>query len=83
MDLAEYLAIVPVAMTISYLSFLPLGVGVGQIAFYELFSWFGRATPQQGATLCTALQGYLLLFSLIGALTYVGFRRREGAASCA
>lgn len=76
MDLAHYFFIVPVTMTAAAIPILPGGIGVGQVAFYKLFQWVGMANPQQGATLCTAMQVYTILFNCTGAFFYLKFKRQ-------
>lgn len=76
MDLAHYFFIVPVTMTISAVPILPGGIGVGQVAFFKLFQWVGMANPQQGATLCTVMQVYTILFNCTGAFFYLKFKRQ-------
>ncbi len=80
MDIAHYLFIVPVVMTVSAVPILPGGIGVGQVAFFKLFEWTGMANPQQGATLCTVMQVYTILFNCTGAFFYLRFRRQPTLA---
>lgn len=75
LPLTAYFFVVPVALTVSAVPLLPGGLGVGQVAFFTLFRWLGSDTPEQGATLCTAVQLYTILFNCVGALVYVRFRR--------
>jgi hypothetical protein len=49
---------------------------VGQVAFYTLFQWVGSTNPEQGATLCTLMQVYTILFNCIGAFFYLKFKRK-------
>jgi glycosyltransferase 2 family protein len=76
LDLGHYFFIVPIGLTVSAIPLLPGGIGVGQVAFYKLFQWTGVANPEQGATLCTLLQIYTILFNCVGAIFYLKFRRR-------
>lgn len=75
MDLARYFFVVPIGLTVSAIPVLPGGIGVGQVAFFTLFSWVG-ANPEQGATLATLMQVYTILFNCIGAFFYFKFKRR-------
>ena len=76
MDLAHYFFIVPITMVVSAVPILPGGIGVGQVAFYKLFQWCGMANPEQGATLCTVMQIYTILFNCTGAVFYLKFKRQ-------
>jgi glycosyltransferase 2 family protein len=75
-DLAHYFFVVPVGLTISAIPLLPGGIGVGQVAFFTLFKWTGMPNPEQGATLCTLLQVYTILFNCLGAVFYLKFKRK-------
>ena len=76
---SAYFFIVPVALTVSAVPVLPGGLGVGQVAFFTLFSWIGTADPGQGATLCTLFQIYTLIFNCLGAIFYLKFKRKPAA----
>lgn len=80
-DLAHYFFVVPIGLTVSAIPVLPGGLGVGQVAFYSLFKWTGLPNPEQGATLCTLMQVYTILFNCIGAIFYLKFKRRPGAVA--
>lgn len=74
--MSQYFFIVPVGLTVSAVPLLPGGIGVGQVAFYKLFEWTGAADPRQGATLCTLMQLYTILFNCIGAVFYLKFKKK-------
>ncbi len=76
LSLSQYFFVVPIGLTVSAAPILPGGIGVGQVAFYTLFQWAGLQNPEQGATLCTLIQIYTILFNCIGAFFYVRFRRQ-------
>jgi len=80
MTFAQYLFIIPLAMTATAVPLLPGGIGVGQVAFYTLFQWMDVANPKQGGTLCTLLQIYTILFSLLGLFPYLRYRRNPAPA---
>lgn len=84
--LAQYFFIVPVGLTVSAIPLLPGGIGVGQVAFFTLFSWLGVKNPEQGGTLCTLLQVHLILFNCLGAYFYLRFKSsrpvKELATGC-
>lgn len=79
MTFSQYLFVVPLAMTVTAVPLLPGGIGVGQFAFYTLFQWMGVANPDQGGALCTLLQIYTLLFSLLGLFPYIRYRHNPVA----
>ncbi|MBY0370072.1 flippase-like domain-containing protein [bacterium] len=81
--LSQYFFVVPIGLTVSAAPLLPGGLGVGQVAFYTLFQWAGLENPEQGATLCTLIQIYTILFNCIGAFFYVRFRRSPSPAAVA
>ena len=79
LSLSQYFFLIPVALTVSAVPLLPGGIGVGQVAFFTLFQWIGLDNPEQGSTLCTAVQIYTILFNCIGAIFYVRFKRKPGS----
>ncbi len=78
---SQYLFIVPVSLIVSYLSFIPFGIGAGQVVFYVLFGWVAGGSPAQGATLCTLMQTYSILFNgTLGSVFYLRYRAASSAA---
>jgi len=75
MSFPQYLFLIPLAMTVTAVPLLPGGFGVGQVAFFTLFKWMGMPDPDQGGTLCTLVQIYTVLFSLLGLIPYLRYRR--------
>jgi len=76
LSLSDYFFIVPVAVTVTAVPLLPGGIGLGQVAFFTLFQWCGVDNPELGATLCTWIQIYTILFSLFGIFFYANFKRK-------
>jgi uncharacterized membrane protein YbhN (UPF0104 family) len=76
LTVSQYFFIIPVALTVSAVPVLPGGFGVGQVAFFKLFQWVGAPNPADGATLCTLLQIFTLLFNCTGAIFYLKFKRK-------
>ncbi len=76
LSLTQYFFVVPIGLTVSAAPILPGGIGVGQVAFFTLFQWAGLQNPEQGATLCTLIQVYTILFNCMGALFYIRFKRQ-------
>lgn len=76
MPLSLYFFVVPVGLTASAIPLLPGGIGVGQVAFYTLFRWVGMPNPEQGSTLCTLMQIYVILFNCLGAVFYLRHKAR-------
>jgi len=73
----QYCFIVPFALLVASIPLVPIGIGVGQVAFLNLFAWLGAPTPELGATLCTLLQSYMLVINLIGGAFYLIFSLRK------
>ncbi len=73
---AQYFFIIPLALTASAIPLLPGGLGTGQVAFFTLFKWMGAPNPELGATLCTLLQVYTILFNCSGAICYLKSKRK-------
>lgn len=80
LDTAHYFFIVPIGLTVSAIPLLPGGIGVGQVAFFSLFQWTGASNPEQGATLCTLMQVYTILFNCVGAIFYLKYKRGPAAS---
>ena len=53
----------------------PAGLGVGQVAFYNLFLWFGARTGSIGATIVTVYQLISIALSLCFVVVYLGNRK--------
>lgn len=66
-----YAVIVPIGVLVSAVPLLPLGIGLGQVAYSNLFLWFGISGLSSGATLCTLMQCSSILFSLSGLFPYI------------
>ncbi|MBI4402534.1 MAG: flippase-like domain-containing protein [Deltaproteobacteria bacterium] len=75
MSVSKYFFIVPIALTVSAIPLLPGGIGVGQVAFFTLFQWVGIPNPEKGGALATLFQMYNIMFSLIGGIIYLRFKR--------
>lgn len=75
LSLAQYFAIVPLAMIASAVPLLPGGIGTGQVAFFTLFKWGDISNPELGGTLCTLVQIYTILFNCLGYFFYLRFRK--------
>jgi len=73
----DFFFISQIVTVVSAIPFLPLGIGVGQIAYYHLFELVG-APGSQGASLCTILQAQMVAFNLLGALFYVSKKKKTG-----
>ncbi len=73
---AQYFFIIPLALTVSAVPLLPGGIGTGQVAFFTLFKWMGVSDPNLGATLCTLMQIYTILYNCLGAIFYLKSKRK-------
>lgn len=76
LPLSHYFFIVPMGLMASAIPLLPGGVGVGQVAFFTLFSWLNEPNPSQGGALATVLQVYMILFNCMGAFFYLKYKRK-------
>ena len=69
--LAGFLLIVPLGYTVMALPVAPLGIGVGQAAFFWLFELVQPGTGVLGTSVCTVYQISYLLASLTGLVFYL------------
>lgn len=69
--LAVYFFLVPVGVVILALPISPAGIGVGQAAFYFLFSLYLGKSSQLGPTAVTMMQMTNLVWGLVGAVFYL------------
>ena len=76
LSVGQYFFIIPIALTVSAIPLLPGGIGTGQVAFFTLFKWMGVPDPELGATLCTLMQIYTILYNCLGAIFYLKSKRR-------
>jgi uncharacterized membrane protein YbhN (UPF0104 family) len=76
LNLLAYFFVVPVAQVVSAVPLLPGGIGAGQVAFFTLFQWIGVQNPEQGGSLCTLMQVYVILFNCTGAFFYLKIKRQ-------
>ena len=76
LSIGQYFFIIPIALTVSAVPLLPGGIGTGQVAFFTLFKWMGVPDPELGATLCTLMQIYTILYNCLGAIFYLKSKRR-------
>ena len=75
------LLVVPLGLVATAIPVSPGGIGVGQAAFYALFTLVPGATGAMGANICTVFQGLTLLMNLTGLVFYLTYKReseREG-----
>ncbi len=66
-----YLFVVPIALISTVLPITPAGVGVGQVAIYQLYKLYTGIDSQIGPNAFTAFQVVLLCWGLFGAYFYV------------
>jgi uncharacterized membrane protein YbhN (UPF0104 family) len=69
--LAAYFFLVPIGMVVTALPISPAGVGVGQAAFYFLFSLYLGKQSQFGPTAMTVMQATNFAMGMIGAVFYL------------
>ncbi len=66
-----YFFLVPVGTVVTALPISPAGIGVGQAAFYFLFSLYLGASSQLGPTAATLMQAINFCWGLLGAFFYL------------
>jgi uncharacterized protein (TIRG00374 family) len=76
--LAVYFFLVPIGIVVTALPISPAGLGVGQAAFYFLFSLYLGKSSQLGPTAVTVMQVTNFIWGLLGAVFYL---RRPKRAS--
>lgn len=74
-SLTSYLTAIPVGILMLSLPVAPAGIGVGQVAFYNLFLWFGARTGSIGATIVTVYQLISISAGMCFVFVYLGNRR--------
>ncbi len=74
-SLTSYLTVIPVGLLMLSLPIAPAGIGVGQVAFYNLFLWFGARSGNIGATIITVYQVISVSLSMCFVFVYLGNRK--------
>ncbi|OPY03894.1 MAG: hypothetical protein A4E61_00974 [Syntrophorhabdus sp. PtaB.Bin184] len=74
-SLTSYLTAIPIGILMLSLPVAPAGIGVGQVAFYNLFLWFGARSGSIGATIVTVYQMIAISLSLSFVFVYLGNRK--------
>lgn len=74
-SLTSYLTAVPVGLLMLSLPIAPAGVGVGQVAFYNLFLWFGAQSGSIGATIVTVYQLIIMAVGTCFVFVYLSNRK--------
>jgi len=69
--LTVYFFLVPVGTVVTALPISPAGIGVGQAAFYFLFSLYLGTSSQLGPTAATLMQAINFCWGLLGAFFYL------------
>jgi uncharacterized protein (TIRG00374 family) len=80
--LAVYFFLVPVGTVVLALPISPAGIGVGQAAFFFLFSLYLGKSSQLGATAVTLMQVMSFAWGLLGAYFYL-LRKKPAAMTTA
>jgi uncharacterized membrane protein YbhN (UPF0104 family) len=73
----------PIGMVTLSVPITPAGLGVGQVAFSQLFHWVGYKTPTLGANTVTLFQVMVLATNLLGVIPFLSHRRRPSLAEVA
>ena len=74
-SLTSYLTVIPVGLLMLSLPIAPAGIGVGQVAFYNLFLWFGARSGNIGAAIITVYQVISVSLSMCFVFVYLGNRK--------
>lgn len=75
--LMVYFFIVPVGTVVMALPISPAGIGVGQLAFYFLFSLYLGKQSQLGPTSVTMMQATNFALGLVGAVFYLSRKKPQ------
>jgi glycosyltransferase 2 family protein len=73
--ISSCLLVVPLGLAATAIPVSPSGIGVGQAAFYALFSLVPGATGAMGANICTVFQCLILFMNLTGLVFYLTYKR--------
>ena len=74
-SLTSYLTAIPVGILMLSLPIAPAGIGVGQVAFYNLFLWFGARSGNIGAAIITVYQLISIALSMCFVFVYLSNRK--------
>jgi glycosyltransferase 2 family protein len=77
LPLETYFFLVPVGTVVTALPISPAGIGVGQAAFYFLFSLYLGKQNQLGTTSVTVMQVANFAFGIVGAFIYLARKKPE------
>ena len=80
--LAVFFFLVPVGVVVMAMPISPAGIGVGQAAFYFLFSLYLGKPSQLGPTAVTLMQVLNFIWGLVGAYFYLHRKKPAIAAEC-
>lgn len=76
-DLSIFLFTVPVGFMVTAIPIAPAGIGIGQAAFAYLFSKALGHTSDIGIIGITAIQVFMLIYGLIGAILFVILKKES------
>lgn len=76
-DLSVFLFAVPVGFMVTAVPIAPAGIGIGQAAFFYLFTKAIGSESDLGVLGITAFQAFQLCFGLIGAVFFVLLKRQN------
>ena len=72
-----YFFIVPLGLITMAIPLTPAGIGVGQAAFLKLFEWSMGIKTTVGADAITIWQALFILVSLVGAVFYISYTKKN------
>ena len=79
MNIAQFLLVVPLGLVTTAIPISPAGVGVGQAAFFTLFSLLPGYSGRLGSEACTVFQVVMIAVYLTGFIVYIFYRHESEA----
>jgi len=78
MDISQFVLVVPLGLVTTAIPISPAGVGVGQAAFFTLFSLLPGQSGRVGSEACTLFQLIMIAVYLTGFIVYIFYRHEAG-----
>ena len=73
----KFFLIIPIVLVITAIPIAPMGIGVGQLAIYQLLTIVGVKNPAEGATLMTLYQSITICINFLGLFPYLKQGRKN------
>jgi len=71
LSLGHFFFIIPIVLVLSAIPISPLGIGVGQLAMYQLFTNLGVRSAAEGVNLITLYQSITMCVNILGVFPYL------------